>query len=102
MTITIDLSPEQEAKLQAVASSKGTDPQSILMGLVEALPNDELQSQPSETESSNSAHRRKTTAEILAGWDAEGLPSVYARDPEDATVIARRLRSQAESRASLK
>ena len=30
--------------------------------------------------------RGKTTAEMLAGWDAEGLPSVYGRDPEDVAA----------------
>ncbi len=46
--------------------------------------------------------RGKTCTEILAGWDAEGLPSVYGRDPADAIMIARRLRKQAESRDLLK
>lgn len=38
MTLTIELTPEQEAKLQARAAANGTDPQSILGELVEALP----------------------------------------------------------------
>ena len=103
MTITIDLTPELEAKLQALAATKGTDACGALIDLVVALPDegvlapDRRRAPPTET-----PVHRKTTVEILAGWDAEGLPSVYGRDPQDATVIARRLRKQAEDRTLLK
>jgi len=103
MTLTIDLTPEQESKLQALANATGTDTQTALVDLIVALPNEEIIRRRFSTGSpADAAARHKTTAEILAGWDAEGLPSVYGRDPEDATVIARRLRQQAESREILK
>ena len=38
MTLTIDLTPEQEEKLKAVAEANGTDLQSVLGGLVETMP----------------------------------------------------------------
>ena len=103
MTITIDLPPEQEDKLQALARASGKDARSILIDLVRALPN--ISPRPAETTAPirpDAKPSRKTTAEILAGWDAEGLPSVYGRDPADATEIARRLRKQAESRELLR
>jgi hypothetical protein len=77
MILTIELTPDQEARLQAEADAKGSDPESVLQRLVETLP------------AARVDRRRKTTAEIAAGWKASGLPSVYGRDPRDATVIAR-------------
>lgn len=102
MTITIELTPEQESKLKAVADARGTDPQAVLLDLVATLPDDESATHTTALPTADSAVRRKTTAEILAGWDAEGLPSAYGRDPDDASVIARRLRKQAENRELLK
>lgn len=103
MAITIDLPPKQEAKLQALADARGTNAQTILMELIEALPDNAVPAgNNASPTTANETPRRKTTADILAGWDAEGLPSVYGRDPADATVIARRLRKQAESRELLK
>jgi len=78
MTITIDLDSELEARLQAAAAAAmGSDAKAQLTDLVSALPN------------------APTTAEILAGWDAENLPSIFGRDSRDATDIARELRSRA-------
>jgi hypothetical protein len=102
MTLTIELTSEQEAKLQALADASGTDPKTVLLDLVTALPDYGNMPQSGMLTPGDPTPTRKTTAEILAGWDAEGLPSVYERDPEDATVVARRLRKQAESRELLK
>jgi hypothetical protein len=86
MILTIELTPDQEARLQAEADAKGSDPESVLQRLVETLP------------AARVDRRRTTTAEIAAGWKASGLPSVYGRDPRDATVIARELRAEAARR----
>jgi len=84
MTLTIELTPEQEAALEAEATAHGLDlPEFVRLRLLQGKPK---------------AGRGKTPAEIAAGWKASGLPSVYARDPRDATVIARELRAKAERR----
>src|SRR5206468_990305 len=86
MTLMIELSPDQQAALEEEANSCG-------MNLAEFVRLRLL-----ETVSGKTKTYIKTTADILSGWDASGLPSVYGRDSEDAVVIARRLRRQAESR----
>ena len=84
MTLTIDLTPEQQAALEAEAAVRGLYlPELIRLRLLPSKPK---------------ASRGKTPAEIAAGWKASGLPSVYARDPRDATVIAHELRAKAERR----
>ena len=99
MTITIELPPDQEAKLQALAGARGTDLATVLRDLVSALPEElEPVAPPKPTANGPVASSQKTTAEILADWDEEGTPSVYGRDPADATDIARRLRREAERR----
>ncbi len=84
MTLTIDLVPEQQAALEVEATERGLAlPEFVRLRL--------LQSKPK-------ARRDKTPAEIAAVWKASGLPSVYARDPRDANVIAQELRANAERR----
>ena len=82
MTLTIELSQEQEKALKKVASTSGVDLQEFArLRLLETI-----------------QIKKKTPAEVLAGWDASGEASVYARNPEDAIGIARRLREAAENR----
>lgn len=90
MTLMIELSPDQQAELEAEANRRGLDLSEFAR--LRLL----------ETVSGDTKTYMKTTGEILAGWDAAGLPSVYGRDSEDAVTIARRLRRQAESRELLR
>ena len=84
MILTIDLTSEQQAALEAEATARGLDPtEFVRLRLLQGKPK---------------ARRGRTRAEIAAGWKASGLPSVYARDPRDTTVIARELRAKAERR----
>ena len=84
MTLTIELSKEQEIVLEKVANSSGVDLQEYArLRLLEAIP------------------IKKTPAEVLAGWHALESPSVYGRNPEDALKISRQLRESAESREIL-
>ncbi len=87
MIISIDLPDELAARLNAAADESGTDAQTILQDLVKTL------SVP------GALKRQKTPAEVLAEWKASGLTSLYARDPRDATVIARELRTKAWKRS---
>lgn len=84
MTLTIELTPEQQAEMEAEANARGLDlPEFARLRLLQRA---------------GKPKRGKTPAEIAAGWQASGLPSVYGRDPRDATVIARELRAKAERR----
>ncbi len=82
MTLTIELSREQEQALEKVASTFGVDLHEFArLRLLETI-----------------QIKKKTTAEVLTGWDASGEASVYARNPEDATKIALQLRTAADNR----
>ena len=79
MTLTIDLPPEQEARLQAEADARGSDPKSVLQDLVEALPAD--------------AEKPKTGAELIARMKREGLFNPNYGDPAfDGPQMAREIR----------
>ena len=78
MTLTIELTPEQEAKLQAAAEANGTDPERMLQDLVETLPEIE---------------KPKTGAEAIAYWEREGLFNPNYGDPNlDSPEMARAIR----------
>ena len=71
MTLTIELTPEEAARLRALAESKGTDESGAVRGLLEdALP--------------------KTGAELLHRLEEEGLFNPGYGDPDrDAPELAR-------------
>lgn len=78
MTLTIELTPEQEARLRAEAAARGIDPESVLRGLVETLP------------------PPTWGARAVDRWKQSGLLGVYGDMSKDAPVYARELRAQVE------
>ena len=81
MTLTIELTPEQEARLQAAATANGTDPESVLRDFVETLPHD--------------GEKPKTGAEAIAYWEREGLGNPNYGDPSlDSPDLARAIRER--------
>lgn len=85
MTLTIELTSEQEARLQAAAVQCGVDPAEYAKQVL----NENLPSLP------------VTGAEALAYWKREGARGVYAdrhRYPEDSPELARKLRQKEEAR----
>ena len=97
MTLTIDLTRDQADILQQVAISPTSSRQTVLHDLTVTLPDGHVLTVDIITRTKKEM-RRKTPAEMVAAWKASGLPSVYARDPRDATVIAQELRAKAERR----
>jgi hypothetical protein len=85
VTLSIDLTPDQEARLQAEATAHG-------MALTEFARLRLLESARKPT---------MTPREILAYWAEDDSPSVYGRTGEDAATIARRLRLEAERRTQI-
>jgi hypothetical protein len=82
MTLTIELTPEQENRLQAAAERRGLEPAEYAQRLLaENLP--ELPA---------------TGAQLLAYWDEEGCLGVFSDRPEDSPELARQLRQNAEVR----
>lgn len=82
MTLTIDLTPDQQAALEAEATARGIDlPELVRRRLTGDTPKSGM-----------------TPREILAYWAEDQSPSVFGRTNEDAVTIARRLRQQAERR----
>jgi hypothetical protein len=80
MTLTIELTPDQEARLKAEASAAGIAPESVLQGLVEALPDAD-------------AEKPKTGAEAVAYWERERLFNPEYGDPNlDSPEMARAIR----------
>ena len=80
MTLTIDLTPEQEARLQERARQEG-------------LPAEEYARQRLLADLS----RPRTGAEALEYWRREGVLGLFADRP-DSPEYARQLRRQAETR----
>jgi hypothetical protein len=80
MTLTIELTPDQEARLQAETIARGSDPESVLQDFVEALP-------------AADAEKPKTGAEVIARMEAEGLFNPDYGDPAlDGPEMARAIR----------
>jgi hypothetical protein len=78
MILTIELTPEQEARLQAEADARGIDPETVLQELVKTLPEIE---------------KPKTGAEAVDYWEREGLFDPDYGDPIlDSPEMARAIR----------
>jgi hypothetical protein len=97
MIATIDLTPEQEDVLQDVAARSSTAQPLVLHDLPLRLPDGNVIT-VDITPKLKPAAIRKTPEEMIAGWKASGMPSVYGRDIRDSEVIARELRARAEKR----
>jgi hypothetical protein len=86
MTLTLDISPETEQRLQRGATQAGLPLDELVVGILE--------------EAGGDAGIPKTGAELVALWDADGLFGAWAdrEDIKDSAEYARRLRQQAEHR----
>jgi hypothetical protein len=92
MTLTIELTPEEAARLRRLARRAGQDETAYLHTLIASL--------PEETGASLiSAEGAMTGAQILEYWDREDVRGIF--DPDvDSVELAGQLRRQAETRSS--
>ncbi|HET6387467.1 MAG TPA: hypothetical protein VFJ58_29105 [Armatimonadota bacterium] len=97
MTIIVRIDPKIEARLQEKAGQQGQDLPTYIASELEriALPAPERSGGRITPAPSR---QRRTGAEIVAEWEREGIPSVYARYPDDSPDLARKLRMEAEAR----
>jgi hypothetical protein len=88
MTLTLDLPPELEARLNSEAARRGLSPAECALEVLDvAMPD------PSSP---------ATPAEAVAEWEREGVIGIWSdrTDIPDSPEYARQLRQQAEQRAS--
>lgn len=88
MTITIDLSPDEEQRLQATARKQGKQPAEVLTVYVRALPDD----------ASEPVEEMTWGARIAARMKEEDVFGVFDDRPEDSPKLARLIRARAEKR----
>jgi hypothetical protein len=86
MTLIIELTPDEETRLQAVASAKGVDPVGVVRQWIGGLPADPMPTHP------------VTPSEALAYWKREGITGCYGDPDIPVAELARRLRNMAETR----
>jgi len=85
MTLTLDLTEEQEARLVARAKAAGIDdPRQYVLSLISSEIDEQMPT---------------TGAELIAYWKRLGVDGLFADRP-DSPEFARQLRSQVESRAA--
>lgn len=80
MTITIELTPEDEARLKAEATRRNLEPAALVHSLISSL------------------QKPMSGAEALAFWEAQDCLGVFADRPQDSPELARKLRKEAETR----
>jgi hypothetical protein len=86
MTLTIELTPEQEAKLQQQAWDAGVQPSDVIVQLIDSLkPNVKMT-------------KAKDGVELLARLDALGFPPGYGDPSIDSPELARQLSAQLSKR----
>jgi len=81
MTITVELTPEQETRLMSEANKRGVKPEEYASELLAYS----LTSLP------------KTPQELYAFWEKEGVFGLWADYPEDSPELARKLRREANA-----
>jgi hypothetical protein len=84
MTLTLELTPEEEAKLHAKAARAGMEETAYLRSLIAG------RRQPQK--GSN------TPAEMVAYWQANGLLTGYGDPDKDSIEVARELRDKFSQR----
>ncbi len=80
MTITIELTPEEEARLKSEATRRNLEPVALVHSLITSL------------------QKPMSGAEALAYWEEQDCLGVFADRPEDSPELARKLRQEAEQR----
>jgi hypothetical protein len=98
MTLTIELTPEEEAELRRRAKEEGLTQEAWMHQLLrERLTGPRLPEAIGEKAGANPA-KPMTGAEALAFWKETGAQGVFADRPEDSPELARKLRKEAETR----
>ncbi len=82
MTLTLELTPEEEARLHAVAQRQGVEVADLLHRLIAQIPDEDL----------------PIGARLLKQWEDEGILGIW-QDRPDSPELARELRRQSETRA---
>lgn len=82
MTLTIELTEAEAARLRALAAAKGIDAETALHELLSALPEESPAT---------------WGAQILAQWQQEGLIGPFGDPDKDSTEVARDLRRSLEA-----
>jgi hypothetical protein len=83
MTLTVELTPEQQSVLEQEAAARGLEPEEYARYLIEA----------------GLGSRKLTGAEAMAHWEREGVLGTF-QDRPDSPDFARELRRQAETRGT--
>lgn len=83
MTLTIDLTPEEETRLREIARSQGLDAEELVAQAIKRL---------------IPARTPMTGAEIAAYWEREGAVPLW-QDRADSPELAREFRRKAETRS---
>jgi len=100
MTLTLDLTPEEEARLRTAAASQGLPVETCLRHLITTLP-ETPQSEsgggslyaPEETDSES---RQPWGARVMAELRAEGVVGLFKDRPEDSPELARKFQEEAQ------
>ena len=78
MSITIELTAEEEARLKAEATRRNLEPAELLHSFISTL------------------KKPMSGADAIAYWEANNLESVFASRSEDSPELARKLREETE------
>ena len=96
MTLTIELTPEEAARLKETAQRQGKQPTAVLHDLVRALPSQRIGIQVEP------APEMTWGARTMAAMKARGIVGVLWQDrPEDSRELAEEFKKRAETRGPL-
>jgi len=84
MTLTIELTAEEEARLQAAARQQGIAPADVVISLVRNLPDEEVADAESKT----------WGAKVIEQWRRDGVVGLFTDRPGDALEVAHNLRDE--------
>jgi hypothetical protein len=87
MTLTLQLTPEEEAVLLEKAADAGMDPAGYVLSMIDLAPKDGQDQLP------------RTPAEASAYWEREGVYGLF-KDGPDSPELSRDLRRKAENRGA--
>ena len=86
MTLTLNLTDEEEMRLLAMAQRAGLDPESLIKRLIDESPD-------------NTDMLPKSPADALTYWRSHGVLGSYGDPSVDSTALATEIRSKSELRA---
>jgi hypothetical protein len=100
MAMTLNLTPDEELKLQTKAAKAGLTPVDYLRSIIHADTQTTINVLPQilAADGGNSTILPKTGAELAAAIDSLGLSGAFGDPRIDSPELARQLRKQAETR----